>query len=126
MAKNKLTETIDELIADSQAEEQKPKGPFRVKVVNPNEDGNQDLKANLREEAEREEIIRTPGTKKLGITDQRIVSVAGKSFKFQRRDPYGFWYIVPNKGRLPDELDQSFTTPTEAQKALEIYINKLD
>ena len=117
----KLTETIDELIAEGAAQEaSKPRGPFKANIVNPNSSGNEDLRA---EYTSAEVVTRTPGLKKHGITDRRLVSIAGKDYEFQRRDQYGFWYIQPMKGRLPEALAGVYTSPMEAEQALTRYIN---
>jgi len=121
MSKTKLTQMIEEQTNAPVI----PNHPLKAKVINPLSDGNQ----HLREvpEGEVEEITRTPGTKKYGITNHRLVEIGERRFRLNCHDPYGFWYIVPQTGGvLPDKLKGSFTSVLEAEKALTVYINNLN
>lgn len=46
----------------------------------------------------------------------------GTSVKVESRDPYGHWYAKWNKGSVPKELDQSWTSPDLAVQAVRAYI----
>jgi len=110
----KLTQIIDEGIAED-VFEAKPQ-VHKAVVINPKtkkNDGSDDG----------EEVIRTPIVKPDTVTGTREVHIADRKYTLLRRDPYGFWYIQPEKGRTPDELKGSYTSVAEAEKALTIYIN---
>lgn len=106
MAKNKLTELI--------------MGEDKLTVENPTTDGNE----HLREVEEHPEFIVTivDQEKAAGVTGTRICTYGRKTFRLERRDPYGFWKIITNEGTLPEKLKQHYTTPELAAKDLEHYL----
>lgn len=58
------------------------------------------------------------------IPNRRIVYLGnGREIKLERRDPYGFVYIIWDAGSTPVALQGSFTDFDQARKALEIYVN---
>lgn len=48
------------------------------------------------------------------------------NFTLVRTNPFGFWVIKPDKGRVPKELDCSFTSAQLAGRAVLDYMNKRD
>ena len=111
----KLTQIIDENIAEDQAN---PRVSVHLpKTVNPMTSGNE----HLRDDGET--VTRTPGAKDNEITGTRYVEIANRKFSLIRRNPYGFWYVQPEKGRTPRELSGVYTTVPDAEKAITVYIN---
>jgi len=125
MSKTKLTQLIDEGIAEDQQSPEKI--PHKAVIVNPMTDGNEDLRED-EPEGEKEIITRSSVTSGMTIgiaTGIRHVTVGDRQFKFTRRDPFGFWYISTSKGRLPDSLTGVYTSVSEAEKAVTTYVNNL-
>ena len=51
---------------------------------------------------------------------------SGGTYKIECRDPYGFWYILPMKGPVPETLSGTYTSIFYAETALENYIQERD
>ncbi len=88
-------------------------------MENPTTDGNE----HLRDKDEPIEFLVTivDQEREAGVTGLRICKYGRKTFRLERRDPYGFWKIIPGEGSLPEELKQHFTGPEIAARELEIY-----
>ena len=46
----------------------------------------------------------------------------GRSFKLERRDPFGFVYVVWDKGPTPAVISGSYTDFAQADRAVRLYI----
>jgi hypothetical protein len=58
------------------------------------------------------------------IPNRRVVFLGnGREIKLERRDPFGFVYIIWDSGSTPIALQGSYTDFDQARRALEIYIN---
>lgn len=67
------------------------------------------------------EIISNDGDKDL--SNERIVILEdGGKLHVKRHDPYGFWRINWDSGRLPAVLDQQYTEFAYALKEIEKYL----
>ncbi len=54
---------------------------------------------------------------------RRPITVGGKEFILQARDPFGFWYIVlPHGGSTPQKLSGAYTGLDEAEKGIRAYM----
>lgn len=59
------------------------------------------------------------------LPDKRIIKLStGNKINIEKQGPYGLWYIYYAKGSVPDELKGAYTTPSEAEKAVQVYLNK--
>lgn len=89
-------------------------------MENPMTDGNE----HLRDPEEPIEFIVTIADqeKQAGVTSVRVCTYGDKTFRLERRDPYGFWTIIPGQGQLPEKLKQRYTTQTDAARDLETYL----
>ena len=89
-------------------------------MENPTMDGNE----HLRDQEEPLEFVVTivDQEKQAGVTGTRHCKYGDKTFRLERKDPYGFWKIIPGAGSLPDRLKQHYTSPEAAAKDLEIYL----
>lgn len=45
-------------------------------------------------------------------------------FTIRRNNPYGFWTIHPDKGRVPAELTDHYTSAQLAGKAVQSYLSR--
>lgn len=53
------------------------------------------------------------------VTSIREIIIEGERFEARCSDPYGLWKVKPLKGgALPKELEGTFTSLTEAEKAV--------
>lgn len=50
----------------------------------------------------------------------------GGAYKIECRDPFGFWYIIPMKGPVPEILSGTYTSIIQAERALDNYIQQRD
>lgn len=56
---------------------------------------------------------------------ERIIIPEGSARIFlRRRDPYGFWYIVFERGQTPESLSTAYTTNQLAKAAVEKYLEQ--
>lgn len=46
------------------------------------------------------------------------------NFTIVRSDPYGFWTIKPDKGRVPSELSGTYTSAQLAGQVVKNYMDK--
>lgn len=53
----------------------------------------------------------------------RVIETKRNKFTAERRDPYGFWFIKVEKGRLPTHLAGSFTDWEYAKQRILEYCN---
>jgi hypothetical protein len=92
-------------------------------MENPTTDGNE----HLRDPEEPIEFLVTilDQEKHGGVTGVRICTYGKKTFRLERKDPYGFWKIIPSEGSLPEKLKQHYTSHITAAKDLEIYCRSL-
>lgn len=56
------------------------------------------------------------------FTNDRVHEYKGYTIKAS--DPYGLWHITAKQGTLPDFLKGEFTGRTEAQRKIDVYVNK--
>jgi hypothetical protein len=55
--------------------------------------------------------------------NERVIEPEGSAKIFlKRRDPYGFWYVVFERGVVPDSLSSAFTTVLAANQAVDRYL----
>ena len=89
-------------------------------MENPTMDGNE----HLRDQEEPLEFIVTivDQEKHAGVTGVRICKYGKDTFRLERKDPYGFWHIIPSTGALPEKLKQHYTSPEIAAKDLELHL----
>jgi hypothetical protein len=60
-----------------------------------------------------------------GVTSRRTYDlVSGNKIHAERKDPYGMIYIHFDKGKPPEELEGAYTSYDEADKAIQLYLNK--
>jgi hypothetical protein len=58
------------------------------------------------------------------IPNRRIYYLGnGREIKLERRDPYGFVFIIWDKGQTPNAISGSYTDFDQARRALEVYVN---
>lgn len=43
-------------------------------------------------------------------------------YEIKRKDPFGFWSIRAIKGRTPNILDGTYTSPAKAIKEIDVYL----
>lgn len=56
---------------------------------------------------------------------ERVIEPEGSAKIFiRRRDPYGFWYIVFERGQTPESLSSAYTSNAYAKAAVEDYLSK--
>jgi hypothetical protein len=53
--------------------------------------------------------------------ERKLTLKNGSVIKIKQFDPYGYWRIIPEKGRVPEELKSEYTSFTEAEKAATRY-----
>lgn len=59
------------------------------------------------------------------IPNRRVVWLGnGREIKLERRDPYGFVFIIWDAGKTPDELTGAYTNFDQARTALNLYIHR--
>lgn len=59
------------------------------------------------------------------VPNQRIVHTRfGLDIKLERRDPYGFVYIVWHKGPTPEKISGAYSDFDKARLALNTYLNE--
>ncbi|HEY1247896.1 MAG TPA: hypothetical protein VGE97_02800 [Nitrososphaera sp.] len=62
---------------------------------------------------------RSKGMKKFQVNAVKIISVDDKEYPLERREPYGFWYVIGLEADLG-----TFTGHKEATEALLAYLRK--
>lgn len=117
MAKQKLTQTIDELISDTENRPE-PK-PLAIEVVSRSD---VDPATVSEPEGEREVITRTRPEKPQTVTASRVVKVGDQTFTLQRRDPYGLIYVQADQGRTADALKGAYTSFGIAEQDILVYM----
>lgn len=71
------------------------------------------------------EVLSNDGDKDL--SNERVVILEdGGKLHVKRHDPYGFWRINWDKGRLPAALDQQYTEFSYALKDIEKYLSEVN
>lgn len=50
--------------------------------------------------------------------DEEIKNIVIQGYPFIQKDPYGFFYFVPDKKGTPAEFEGAFTTVFEIEKAV--------
>ena len=63
----------------------------------------------------------TLDVKKIDEGRVRFIERGDQTFKVECRDPYGFWYIQPMHGIVPDELAGIYTSFGLAKRAVDSY-----
>lgn len=59
--------------------------------------------------------------------NDKIWNLRYNKVRFEKRDPFGFWFISLEKGQFPEAMKGSYTSFDEATKAVKIWIhNKRD
>jgi hypothetical protein len=54
---------------------------------------------------------------------ERVIEPEGSARIFiRRRDPFGFWYVVFERGQTPESLSSAYTSNTYAKAAVEDYL----
>ncbi len=89
-------------------------------LENPTTDGNEKWREEVEEELKDQDFEH--GEMGL-ITSIRHVKCKGSTFRLERKDPHGFWYVKPNRGQLPKELSGAFTSVDQATRVVEHYAN---
>jgi hypothetical protein len=46
----------------------------------------------------------------------------GNAINITSTDPFGFWYISWERGQLPEYLRGAYTSASEAEKAVNVYL----
>jgi hypothetical protein len=60
----------------------------------------------------------------LDIPNERLIHTRyGFDIKLERRDPYGFVYVVWNKGPTPEKISGAFSDWDKARQAVTLYLN---
>jgi hypothetical protein len=55
---------------------------------------------------------------------ERVIEPEGSAkIYIRRRDPYGFWYIVFERGQTPEFLSNAYTSNQLAKAAVEQYLD---
>lgn len=55
--------------------------------------------------------------------NERLIKPEGSAgIYLRRKDPYGFWYIHFERGVVPEDLSNAYTTLPLAQAAVEHYL----
>lgn len=59
------------------------------------------------------------------LSKQRTLTLeGGNAVNITSRDPYGFWYISWERGQLPETLRGAYTSFTEAERAVLVYLSQ--
>ena len=58
------------------------------------------------------------------IAVRTIETDKGKQFIIRSKDPYALWEIKAKTGRTPEALSGLFTSQQDAQRQIDIYVNK--
>lgn len=64
------------------------------------------------------------GDKDLG-NKRSLTLENGNKIYFERKDPYGFWYIHYDKGQMPEKLRGAYTSYDRAKLAVDSYLANL-
>ena len=56
-----------------------------------------------------------------GVTSRRAFEVHGRKFTALRKDPFGFWTVHTETGRLPSVFSGQFTSYQEIEKIMGNY-----
>ncbi len=56
------------------------------------------------------------------IEEDEIGTRVHEQFVIKTKDPYALVSIVPKNGKLPEKLKGLFTSPLEAQRAIDAYL----
>lgn len=54
----------------------------------------------------------------------RVITAGNREFTVKAHDRYSLWHIKPKKGPVPKELSGQYTSVEQAQRAIEIYVNR--
>lgn len=85
----------------------------KVTRLNPKTEG---MEAIFREISEEQEAMQ----------QVEVESKSGKKQTYKLVCEQTLWRIIPDRGSLPEDLKGRWTSPTMAEKAITIYINKRD
>jgi hypothetical protein len=55
--------------------------------------------------------------------NQREYTVGNNKLRLRRQDPYGFWTVSYERGAAPDVLSGQYTSVSEAEKAIQSYLD---
>lgn len=56
----------------------------------------------------------------------RSIDIDGNKIWIKKEDPYGFWRVSFEKGRIPKSLEGMFTSPDMALKLVNVYLREKD
>lgn len=60
------------------------------------------------------------------LGNRRTIETANNKFLIQKYDPYGFWKIHTEKGRVPEVLSGTYTAFEYAKRDVENYLKLKD
>lgn len=54
--------------------------------------------------------------------EDRTIALGNNKAHIRKVGPHGFWGLSLDRGRLPDHLGGLYTSPTQAEEALTVYL----
>lgn len=118
MAKNKLTQIIEEQVDETPVVSQPLVGKTTFRS-----DADAPPVVPEQEQPVGEFVTRTRPEKPQTVTGTRVFEIGDASFTLTRRDPYGMWFVKADKGRTPDKLKGMYTNAQLAEKDITVYMN---
>lgn len=60
------------------------------------------------------------------VPKEHTYELQGATVVAQRRDPYGFFHLKQDKGKLPDRFTGAYTSLSEVERAMREYQTELN
>ena len=60
------------------------------------------------------------------LARRRTIDLGNNKIVIEKKDPFGFWYVHFEKGRVPEHLGGQYTSHLYAEQAVHAYLKDKD